>query len=103
MIVLVGPILEIRVELEREVCKLQLALPPAAELKGLFEKVVESAARARSMRASSIASVRAALGLTGNEAVRAFRKAWLAAGKAGSEMPGLIGRENARRSTARRR
>ena len=39
------------------------------------------------------ACVRAALGLTGSEAVRAFRKAWLAAGRAGAEMPALVARE----------
>jgi hypothetical protein len=93
MVVFVGPILEIPVELEREVGRLQLALPPADELRGLFEKVVEGAGRSAIDPSILDASVRAALGLTGSEAVRAFRKAWLAAGKAGSEMPGLIGRE----------
>jgi hypothetical protein len=93
MIVLVGPVLDIPIELEREVGKLQLALPPADELRGLFEKVVEGAGRSAIDPSILDASVRAALGLTGSEAVRAFRKAWLAAGKAGSEMPALIGRE----------
>lgn len=93
MIVLVGPVLEIPVELEREVGRMQLALPAADELRGLFEKVVEGAGRSALDADVLDACVRAALGLTGSEAVRAFRKAWLVAGKAGSEMPALVGRE----------
>jgi AAA+ superfamily predicted ATPase len=93
MVVLVGPLLEVPVELEREVGRMQLALPGAAELRGLFEKVVEGAGREALDGALLDSCVRAALGLTGSEAVRAFRKAWLSAGRAGGEMPGLVARE----------
>jgi hypothetical protein len=93
MVLLVGPVLELPIELEREAGRLRLALPAAAELQGLFEKVVETAGKGALDPALLDACVRAGLGLTANEAVRAFRKAWLTAGRAGAEMPALVGRE----------
>jgi hypothetical protein len=93
LVVLVGPVLDVPVELEREAARVQLALPSAAELRGLFEKVVESAGKSGVDGGVLDACVRSALGLTGSEAVRAFRKAWLLAGRAGAEMPALVARE----------
>jgi hypothetical protein len=93
VVVLVGPLLGVPMELDREVGRLSLSLPPADELRGLFEKVVETAGREPLDSQVLEGCVRGALGLTGSEAVRAFRKAWLAAGKAGSEMPALVARE----------
>jgi AAA+ superfamily predicted ATPase len=93
LVALVGPLLELPIELEREAGRVQLALPGAPELRGLFEKVVEAAGRTALPPEVIEGCVRAALGLTGNEAVRAFRKSWLAVGKGVAEMPAHVAQE----------
>ncbi|MEN8159327.1 MAG: AAA family ATPase [Myxococcota bacterium] len=77
-VVLLGPVVELPLELEREASRLMLPLPSADELRRLFERVVgKTRPPPRELLEDC---VRAALGLTGAEAVRVFRKAWLAAG-----------------------
>jgi len=93
VVVFVGPVLDVPVELEREVARVRLALPAAEELRALFEKVVEGAGRERAEPAVMEACVRAALGLTAGEAARAFRKAWLELGRLGEGLPARIVRE----------
>ena len=79
-LVLLGAMIELPLELEREAGRVILPLPNAPELCDLFERVVESAGRTEVKPDLIDACVRAALGLTGTEAVRVFRKAWLANG-----------------------
>jgi len=74
-VVLLGPVLELPVELTREAGCLELPLPRGKELKALFQK------RTKDQNSSVLeAAVRAALGLTAVEAVRVFRKACAIAG-----------------------
>ncbi len=92
-LVLIAPLLDLPVELEREAGRLTLPLPTAPELQALFEKVLAVTPGAKA-RADTLAEcVRAALGLTGNEAVRVFRKAWLAAGAIDDNAVGIVVRE----------
>jgi len=79
-LVLLGAVIDLPIELEREVGRLALALPDASGLRGLLERVVESVGRIEVKPELLDACVRAALGLTGTEAVRVFRKAWMANG-----------------------
>ena len=60
------PVIDLPIELEREVGRLTLALPQTlTELRGLFERVVESVGRIEVKPELLDACVRAALGLTG--------------------------------------
>ncbi len=80
-VVLLGPLVDLPVELEREAARLALPLPTAQELRSLFERVMRGARGAEAASALLDDCVRAALGLTAGEAARAFRKAWLACGE----------------------
>ena len=80
VVVLLGPVLHLPVELLREAATVELPLPNEAELLSLFERLHEKQADARSKQDDSRsqilnAAARSALGLTGSEAVRVFRKA----------------------------
>ncbi len=79
-VVLLGPVVELPLELEREASRLSLPLPSAGELRRLFERVAGGGKSKPPPDELLDDCVRAALGLTGAEAVRVFRKAWLAAG-----------------------
>ncbi len=79
-LVLMGPILDLPLELERECAHLSLPLPSAEELRRMFDRVVESTPDGRVEPGALDDCVRAALGLTGTEAARVFRKAWMHAG-----------------------
>ncbi|MDX1648418.1 MAG: AAA family ATPase, partial [Myxococcota bacterium] len=78
-VALLGPTLDLPLELEREVGRATLPLPDAEELAALFDKVAARAGGAPEPELLEHA-VRAALGLTGSEAVRVLKKAWLARG-----------------------
>jgi SpoVK/Ycf46/Vps4 family AAA+-type ATPase len=91
VLVLIGPVIDLPLELEREVARISLPLPNAAELRGLFAKVAEtSGGKEQPDPALLDACVRAALGLAGAEAVRVFRKAWLAGKGLDESAPGRI-------------
>ncbi len=80
VVVLLGPVLHLPIELLREAAIVQLPLPNEAELLTLFERLDEKRAGANPKNAESSAELlgaaaRSALGLTGAEAVRVFRKA----------------------------
>ena len=92
-LVLIGPLLDLPLELEREAGRLALPLPNGPELLALFEKVLASTPGAKASGELLADCVRAALGLTGNEAVRVFRKAWLASGAVDDAMVAAIVRE----------
>jgi AAA+ superfamily predicted ATPase len=93
VLVLLGAVIDLPLELEREAGRVILALPDASDLRGLFERVVESVAKVDVKPDLLDACVRAALGLTGAEAVRVFRKAWLANGAIDERAVGEIIRE----------
>lgn len=74
-LVLVGPLIDVPLELERETRHVELPLPRRDELEALFRRAVEHPDLDTLQSA-----VGAALGLTGSEALRVFRKACTAAG-----------------------
>jgi SpoVK/Ycf46/Vps4 family AAA+-type ATPase len=94
-VVLLGPVVELPVELERDAGRVLLPLPDAEELSGLFAKV---AARAGGEPAPERLedAVRAALGLTASEAVRVLKKAWIARGALDEETVAAIVAEKER-------
>jgi SpoVK/Ycf46/Vps4 family AAA+-type ATPase len=79
-VVLLGPVVDLPLELEREASRLTLPLPSADELRRLFERVASGSGGAAPSGEVLDECVRAAQGLTSAEAVRVLRKAWLAAG-----------------------
>jgi SpoVK/Ycf46/Vps4 family AAA+-type ATPase len=74
-LVFVGPIVDVPLELKREVSAVELPLPRREELEALFRRQAEGADEADLQRA-----VVASLGLTASEATRVLRKACLASG-----------------------
>jgi SpoVK/Ycf46/Vps4 family AAA+-type ATPase len=84
VVVLLGPVLHLPIELQRDAATLELPLPNDAELLALFERLLEK--RAAGRKPADIApdllhaAVRSALGLTLSEAVRVFRKGCSRAG-----------------------
>ena len=93
LVVLLGPVLELPLEFEREATRLNLPLPDAAELRSMFERVVANTRDAEVASERLDECVRAALGLTAGEAARAFRKAWMASGKLSEDAVGLLAGE----------
>jgi SpoVK/Ycf46/Vps4 family AAA+-type ATPase len=92
-LVLLAPVIELPLELEREAGRANLPLPNARELRSLLEKASEGSAPAAEVLDDC---ARAALGLTGGEAVRVFRKARLATGGLGEGAVAEIVREKRR-------
>jgi AAA+ superfamily predicted ATPase len=92
-LVLVGPLIDLPLELEREAGRLTLPLPTSAELHALFEKVLAGSPNTKASPDVLADCVRGALGLTGNEAVRVFRKALLGSGTVDDAMVAAIVRE----------
>ncbi len=74
-IVLVGPVLDLPMELTRESARVELPLPSASELSGLFTKLLEKSNVGSSDPDLLGDAVRGALGLTSGEAIRVFRRA----------------------------
>jgi SpoVK/Ycf46/Vps4 family AAA+-type ATPase len=91
-VVLVGPALDVPLELQREAAYLSLPLPHADELLALFRQVAQ-AGRQEPAEEKLEAAVRAALGLTAAEAARVFRKACTASGGLDDEAVARIVRE----------
>ncbi len=87
-VVLVGPVINLELELEREVARVELPLPGAAELEALFRELGEC-----SDESVLGAAVVAALGMTAVEAERVFRKACALAGSLNEEAVTWIVRE----------
>ncbi len=80
VVVLLGPVLHLPIELLREAAVVELPLPNEGELLSLFERLAEKRGDTSSKDAESRshllhAAARSALGLTGSEAMRVFRKA----------------------------
>jgi hypothetical protein len=79
VVILLGPVLHLPIELLREAAIVELPLPNEAELLSLFERLHEKQADADPKDADSrlellSSAARSALGLSGSEAVRVFRK-----------------------------
>jgi AAA+ superfamily predicted ATPase len=73
-VILLGPVVELPMDLSREAGRVALPLPRAEELEQLFRRVIDPGEDEEQIRALD-ACVRAALGLTAAEAVRVLRKA----------------------------
>jgi SpoVK/Ycf46/Vps4 family AAA+-type ATPase len=73
-VILVGPAIELPLELVREVGRIQLPLPAAPEMDKIFRRVAEQMKIAVDEEMLGHA-VRGALGLTGSEATRMLRRA----------------------------
>jgi ATP-dependent 26S proteasome regulatory subunit len=84
-IVLLGPVLDLPVEIQREAGRIDLPLPGASELEALFRRTAEG-----SDPSALDAAVRAALGLTAVEAVRALRRAMTITGRLDDEAVALV-------------
>ena len=84
-IVLLGPVIELPLELQRETARLELPLPTASELNTLFQRVLDKSPDAEDAPDLLDEAVRGALGLTSSEAVRVFRKACRMGGGLGDE------------------
>jgi hypothetical protein len=78
-IVLVGPVVHLPVEIERDACRIALPLPGPAELSHLFTRVLEQGDAGVDPEVLGQA-IRGALGLSSGEAVRVLRKALRTAG-----------------------
>ncbi len=78
-VVLLGPVVELPLEIDREAARVSLPLPTARELEPLFRKVAEQRKLPVADESLFGAAVRAALGLTASEAVRIFNMACLEA------------------------
>ena len=68
-VALVGPVLDVPIELVREVGRVELPLPQAAELRSLFGRVLEQSNGPQASDEVLGDAVRGALGLTSSEAV----------------------------------
>jgi SpoVK/Ycf46/Vps4 family AAA+-type ATPase len=77
-VVFLGPPFDPPMELTRELAQVEMPLPRADELEKLFQKVAEQLDAG--MELDLEPAVRAALGLTGTEAVRVLRKAFCQTG-----------------------
>ncbi len=74
VLVLIGPILHLPLELQRDCAMVDLPLPGEGELLSLFERMAEKRETGGTPELLQLA-VRSALGLTASEATRVFRKA----------------------------
>ncbi|MEE2679407.1 MAG: AAA family ATPase [Myxococcota bacterium] len=74
-VVLLGPQLDLPIELARETARVALPLPTHAELRGLFDRILAKGGSETEPGAVE-AAVRACLGLTAGEAQRVFRRAY---------------------------
>ncbi len=88
-VILVGPVLELPLEIVRETGRLELPLPREDELIALFRRVLQSEGNEPLLADAA----RAALGLTASEAVRVFRKSLSLGGGLGADAVAWIVRE----------
>ncbi len=96
VVVLLGPVIEVPMELLRETGRVELPLPGASELTTLFRRVAEQTAGLDPEAPELEQAVRGALGLTSAEAIRAFRKACRVAGGLGPRAVSELLREKRR-------
>ena len=75
-VVMLGPVLEPPLELERETGRVSLPFPRQSEIESLFKRMLEDNEEPNIATEHLESCTRAALGLTAGEAIRAFRKSW---------------------------
>jgi hypothetical protein len=92
-LVLVGPVIDLPLELDREAGHVRLALPTARDLDPLFRKIAGQRKLPVSDESLWEPVVRAALGLTAGEAVRIFNMACLQARQLDAEAVRLVVKE----------
>jgi SpoVK/Ycf46/Vps4 family AAA+-type ATPase len=80
-IVLMSPVLEVPIELEKEVAVLDYALPDMAELNQVLSQQIDQNRLRRPTTETREKLLKAALGLTRDEAEKVYRKAQVKAGK----------------------
>ncbi len=80
-IVLMSPVLEVPIELEKEVAVLDYALPNMSELNQVLTQQIEQNRMRRPTTETREKLLKAALGLTRDEAEKVYRKAQVVAGK----------------------
>jgi SpoVK/Ycf46/Vps4 family AAA+-type ATPase len=80
-IVLMSPVLEVPIELEKEVAVLDYALPDMSELNQVLTQQIEQNRMRRPSTETREKLLKAALGLTRDEAEKVYRKAQVVAGK----------------------
>lgn len=80
-IILMSPVLEVPIELEKEVAVLDYALPDMAELNQVLSQQIEQNRMRRPSTETREKLLKAALGLTRDEAEKVYRKAQVMAGK----------------------
>lgn len=80
-IILMSPVLEVPIELEKEVAVIDYALPDMSELNQVLSHQVEQNRMRRPSTETREKLVRAALGLTRDEAEKVYRKAQVMAGR----------------------
>ncbi len=85
VVVLLAPILDLPLELTREAARVELPLPDAAEIDGIYRRLLEGKKLPPQAETALHGAVQGALGLTGSEAVRVFRKAFRLAGGLNAE------------------
>lgn len=80
-IVLMSPVLEVPIELEKEVVVLDYALPDMTELNQVLSQQIEQGRMRRPSTETREKLLKAALGLTRDEAEKVYRKAQVVAGR----------------------
>ena len=95
-LILLGPSLDLPVEVQREAGRLELPLPGEEELRALFQRVLESAEIGDAETGLLDEAIRGSLGLTATESVRVFRKAIRIIGGLAEGVPEVIVREKRR-------
>lgn len=80
-IILMSPVLEVPIELEKEVAVIDYALPDMAELNQVLSQQIEQNRMRRPTTETREKLLKAALGLTRDEAEKVYRKAQVMAGK----------------------
>ncbi len=80
-IVLMSPVMEVPIELEKEVAVLDYALPNMSELNQVLTQQIEQNRMRRPTTETREKLLKAALGLTRDEAEKVYRKAQVVAGK----------------------
>jgi SpoVK/Ycf46/Vps4 family AAA+-type ATPase len=89
-IILMSPVQEIPIDLEKEVAVLDFPMPDMAELDQVLSKQLEQSRGRRITTDAREKLLKAALGLTRNEAEKVYRKAQVTAGRLTEEEVGVV-------------
>jgi SpoVK/Ycf46/Vps4 family AAA+-type ATPase len=89
-IILMSPVHQIPIELEKEVAVLDFAMPDMAELNNVLSQQLEQVRGRRITTDSREKLLKAALGLTRDEAEKVYRKAYVTAGRLTEEEVDIV-------------